>query len=404
MSNLEKRKVPKRRFKEFENAPAWEQRKLGEVAEITMGQSPRSSNYTDNPSDYILVQGNADMKDGKVFPKVWTTEITKTANCGDIILSVRAPVGEVGKTEYNVVLGRGVSGVKGNEFIFQSLKKMNYVGYWNRFSTGSTFESINSNDIKDAKITIPSEQEQKQIGSFFNQLDTLITLQQRKLNKLNNLKKSYLAEMFPAEGERKPKRRFAGFTDDWEQRELGDNLKSIHTGTSLLGSDSNLGMPLLKMGNINRGYFSLNKIEFLRKDANIDNLDLVKKGDFLFNTRNTLELVGKGATWTGTSDNYAFNSNIARFTFKGIDTVFFNYLYNTESMIKQIHSRATGTTSVAAVYPRDIVSISYLIPKLTEQKKIGCFFNQLDNLITLHQRKIDKLKKLKDAYLNEMFV
>ena len=187
-------KFPQLRFAGF--ADAWEQRKLGEEAQLTMGQSPNSENYTKNPDDYILVQGNADMKNGRVVPRVWTTQITKKAEKSDLILSVRAPVGDIGKTDYDVVLGRGVAAIKGNEFIFQQLGKMKLTGYWTRYSTGSTFESINSNDIKDAKIMVPVEEEQQKIGAFFKQLDDTIVLHQRKLEKLQELKKGYLQKMF----------------------------------------------------------------------------------------------------------------------------------------------------------------------------------------------------------------
>ncbi|MBF7140473.1 restriction endonuclease subunit S [Pediococcus pentosaceus] len=187
-------KFPQLRFAGF--ADAWKQRKLGEEAQLTMGQSPNSENYTKNPDDYILVQGNADMKNGRVVPRVWTTQITKKAEKSDLILSVRAPVGDIGKTDYDVVLGRGVAAIKGNEFIFQQLGKMKLTGYWTRYSTGSTFESINSNDIKDAKIMVPVEEEQQKIGVFFKQLDDTITLHQRKLEKLQELKKGYLQKMF----------------------------------------------------------------------------------------------------------------------------------------------------------------------------------------------------------------
>nr|WP_282185802.1 restriction endonuclease subunit S [Streptococcus intermedius] len=189
--------VPKIRFPEFKNAPAWEQRKLGEVAEITMGQSPNSANYTNNPSDHILVQGNADMRNGYVHPRVWTTQVTKTAKKGALIISVRAPVGDVGKTEYNVVLGRGVAAIQGNEFIFQLLSKMKINGYWEKLSTGSTFESINSNDLKDASISLPSLPEQTAIGDFFSTLDRSIALHQRKLEHLKLRKKALLQKMFP---------------------------------------------------------------------------------------------------------------------------------------------------------------------------------------------------------------
>ena len=185
---------PEIRFVGFNDA--WEQCLLGNVAKITMGQSPNSENYTENPSDYILVQGNADMKEGRVVPRVWTTQVTKTADKGDLILSVRAPVGDIGKTDYDVVLGRGVAAIKGNEFLFQSLGKMKQNGYWTKLSTGSTFESINSNDTKEAQILLPSIEEQAKIGAFFSAIDTLLTLHQRELDSLKDMKKSLLQQMF----------------------------------------------------------------------------------------------------------------------------------------------------------------------------------------------------------------
>ncbi|ANM75743.1 restriction endonuclease subunit S [Lactiplantibacillus plantarum] len=200
-----------------------------------------------------------------------------------------------------------------------------------------------------------------------------------------------------------PRLRFKGFTDPWEEHKFENNIVSIQTGTNLLGTDANEGTPLLKMGNIQRGYFSFNKLEYLDSNSNVESENIVNYGDFLFNTRNTLELVGKGATWTGMSGKYAFNSNIARFKFNGIDTIFFNYLYNTQQVISQVHARAVGTTSVAAVYPRDLNSLLYYLPSIEEQKKIGSFFNQLDNTIALHQRKLAKLKKLKQGYLQKLF-
>ena len=187
-------KVPELRFAGF--ADDWEERKLGNEVLITMGQSPSSDNYTDNPNDYILVQGNADMKNGRVVPRVWTTQVTKQADKDDLILSVRAPVGDIGKTDYEVVIGRGVAALKGNEFIFQLLGKMKQNGYWKKLSTGSTFESINSIDIKETQILLPSDEEQQKIGSFFKQLDNTIVLHQRKLDLLKEQKKGFLQKMF----------------------------------------------------------------------------------------------------------------------------------------------------------------------------------------------------------------
>lgn len=185
---------PELRFPGFTDA--WEQCKLSDITEVIMGQSPSSKNYTDNPNDDILVQGNADLKDGKVVPRLWTKEITKTIDKGGIILTVRAPVGDVAKTDYKVVLGRGVAGIKGNDYIYQFLQKLQYNRYWVSLSSGSTFESINSNDIKDLIIDIPSIEEQTKISMLLNNVNSIITLHQRKLDHLQLQKKALLQQMF----------------------------------------------------------------------------------------------------------------------------------------------------------------------------------------------------------------
>ena len=186
--------IPGVRFKGFTDA--WEQRKLSDITDVIMGQSPSSKNYTDNPNDNILVQGNADLKDGKVIPRLWTKEITKTIDKDGIILTVRAPVGDVAKTDYKVVLGRGVAGIKGNDFIYQFLQKLQYNRHWVSLSSGSTFESINSNDIKDLIIDIPSIEEQNKISMLLNNVNSIITLHQRKLERLQEVKKGLLQKMF----------------------------------------------------------------------------------------------------------------------------------------------------------------------------------------------------------------
>ena len=186
--------IPEIRFKGFTDA--WEQRKLSDITEVIMGQSPSSRNYTDNPNDSILVQGNADLKDGKVVPRLWTKEITKTIDKDGIILTVRAPVGDVAKTDYKVVLGRGVAGIKGNDYIYQFLQKLQNDRYWVTLSSGSTFESINSKDIKDLIINIPSKEEQTKISTLLNNVNSIITLHQCKLERLQEVKKGLLQKMF----------------------------------------------------------------------------------------------------------------------------------------------------------------------------------------------------------------
>lgn len=185
---------PEIRFSGFTGA--WEQRKLDDISKITMGQSPDGSTYSKVPTGHILVQGNADLQNGWVKPRIWTTQVTKTAEAGDLIMSVRAPAGAMGKTAYNVVIGRGVAAIKANEFTFQVLLKLDVDGFWKNYSCGSTFDSLNSENIRNAQINIPQIEEQQKIGEVLHSLDTLVTLHQRKLEKLKNIKKSCLEKMF----------------------------------------------------------------------------------------------------------------------------------------------------------------------------------------------------------------
>ncbi|HEL1617152.1 TPA: restriction endonuclease subunit S [Streptococcus suis] len=403
MPNKE-RNIPKRRFKEFENADAWELRKLGEVAEIVMGQSPDSKNYTDNPLDNILVQGNADLRDGCVVPRVWTTQVTKTAEKGDLILSVRAPVGDVGRTNYNVVLGRGVAGIKGNEFIYHLLVKMKLFGYWTKLSTGSTFESINSDDIKNSIILFPSHPEQEAIGTFFSTLDRHITLHQRKLDKLKSVKQAYLSEMFPAEGERVPKRRFPGFTDAWELRPLGE-IGNTYTGLSGKTKDDfghGDGRFVTYMNVFSNPISLPEMVEAVEID---ESQNTVRYGDVLFTTSSeTPEEVGMSSVWLENTENTYLNSFCFGFRpVKKVNPYYLAYLLRSSGMRRKISFLAQGISRYN-ISKTKMMELEISIPNEKEQSAIGSFFSTLDQHITLHQRKLEKLKNLKKALLNELFV
>jgi len=190
------KKTPEIRFKGFTDD--WEQRKFDEITKITMGQSPKSNNYTNNPNDCLLIQGNADLDSARVVPRIWTTEITKKSYPNDIIFTVRAPVGEVARSSYFSTIGRGVCAFKGNEFLYQELVRKNEIKFWEKLSSGSTFDSINSEQLKNIYINMPKEiLEQDKIGKILGKLDNIITLHQRKYEKLKNIKQSLLEKMFP---------------------------------------------------------------------------------------------------------------------------------------------------------------------------------------------------------------
>ena len=400
---MENNKTPKIRFKGFTDP--WEQRKLGDIVPITMGQSPDGSTYSDKPSDYILVQGNADLQNGWVTPRIWTTQITKKADAGDLIMSVRAPAGAMGKTAYNAVIGRGVAAIKGNEFIYQLLVKMDSDGYWKTLSCGSTFESLNSNNIKNADVLIPNTDEQEKIGDYFANLDNLITLHQRKYNKLLNVKKSMLEKMFPKNGSNIPEIRFKGFTDPWEQRKLGD-LGSLKNGMNFSKDAMGHGYAFVNLQNI----FGNNVVEVkslgLAEASEKQLLEYsLQKGDVLF-VRSSVKLegVGEAALVAETLENTTYSGFIIRFRDEyGLNNDFKKFVFATKKVRDQIMSQATNSAN-KNISQSVLENLTFEIPSKDEQKQIGEYFSSLDNLITLHQRELEKLQNIKKSMLEKMFV
>ena len=378
-----KKKVPELRFKGFTDE--WEQRKLGDEVRIVMGQSPNSENYTDDPNDYILVQGNADMKNGRVLPRVWTTQVTKQAEKDDLILSVRAPVGDIGKTAYDVVIGRGVAAIKGNEFIFQNLGKMKSDGYWTRYSTGSTFESINSTDIKEAIISVPAIEEQDKIGSFFQQLDETIALHQRKLDLLKEQKKGYLQKMFPKNGAKVPELRFAGFADDWEDRKLSDIADRFdNLRVPITASDRKPG---------DTPYYGANGIQDYVEGFTHNGEFILVAEDGANDLKNYPVQYVNGKVWV---NNHAH-------VLQGKKTITDNkFLMNA---IKNFNIEPFLVGGGRAKLNADVMmKLNILLPTFVEQEKIGSLFSLLDKTIALHQRKLDLLKEQKKGFLQKMFV
>ena len=396
------------RFKKYNDV--WDNVKLTEIAPIVMGQSPDSKNYTDNPNDYILVQGNADMQNGRVVPRVWTTQITKLAEKGDLILSVRAPVGDIGKTDYNVVLGRGVAAIKGNEFLFQLLTKMKQYHYWARFSTGSTFESINSNDIKSAEIYLPSPAEQQAIGSLFRTLDDLLASYKENLANYQSLKATMLSKMFPKVGQRVPEIRLDGFEGDWRIVKLGDVLSELKSGLSRELSNDDIGLPVIRANNISDGNLNLDRdIKYWFKEdpkwANTANY-FVKKNDILVNFINSEAKMGTAAIVSREPDRETiYTTNILKLTVKEDYYPYFIYLMtfvqSYQNYIKSITKPAVNQASFTTV---EFKKYEFLCPAFQEQQAIGACFSNLDNLINSHKEKISQLETLKKKLLQDMFI
>ena len=374
----EKQNIPEIRFEGFTDP--WEQRKLEEVALVTMGQSPNGACYTDNPNDAVLVQGNADLKDGWVSPRVWTTEITKTAKAGDLIMSVRAPVGAMGKTAYDVVLGRGVAGIAGNEFLFQALSKKEAEGYWSTVSAGSTFDSINGDELRNTPVDYPrSKPEREAVGSCLSRIDCLITLHQRKYDKLCTVKKSMLDKMFPKPGETEPEIRFEGFTDPWEQREFGELYRPVSEKNDLsFGRDR-----VISVANM---YF--NPAVYVTEDSYLATYNVMRLGDIAFEGNRSKRFAhGRFVENTIGDGIVSHVFKVFRHVGDNYDLSYWKHAINNEKLMKDVLTRSTkASTMMHELVTADFLEESTLVPSLSEQRAIGAAIDSIDNLITLHQR------------------
>ena len=260
------------------------------------------------------------------------------------------------------------------------------------------------NKLKKMYLTVPTTiEEQKMISKYMLELDHLITLHQRKCDETKKLKKFMLQKMFPKNGENNPEIRFAGFTDDWEQRKLGDSLLLLKDGTHGTHADANEGPLLLSAKNIKDGTIkwddtdrriSLEEYEKIHSKFNL------KSGDVLLTIVGS---IGETAILQD-SESLTFQRSVA--FLRPQNDITSEFLYSeiqSEHFQKELESRKS-TSAQPGIYLGDLAEIPLYFPSvIDEQKKIGQYFSTLDHLITLHQRKCDKLKLIKKFMLQNMF-
>ena len=270
--------------------------------------------------------------------------------------------------------------------------------------TGTGQKVLSFLDLQKMKVRVPSYDEQKEIAAYFENLDHLITLHQRKYDKLVVIKKSMLEKMFPKNGQTKPEIRFSGFTDDWEQRKLGEVLSLLKDGTHGTHQDAEEGPYLLSAKNIKNGQII------------IDDSSDRKISEDEFNqihTKFTLENGDILLTIVGSIGESAILENVGKFTFQRsvaflrpseeMTSRFLKTEIESVQFQKELNDRKSQSAQ-PGVYLGDLSKIPIYITSKEEQKKIGECFSNLDHLITLHQRELEKLKKIKLSMLEKMFV
>jgi type I restriction enzyme, S subunit len=237
----------------------------------------------------------------------------------------------------------------------------------------------------------PSLKEQTAIATALSDTDALINSLEKLIAKKRNIKQGAMQALL------KPKK-------GWVVKRLGDILKKTQLGGNYQNAESVTQWPLIKMGNLQRGNISTNKIEYI-KDAIPSESDRVNYGDLLFNTRNTLELVGKIAIWRNELPTAYFNSNLMRLTFLPnfvYSTFFMNYVLNRKDFVLKLREIATGTTSVAAIYTRDLNQLEVTLPPLEEQGYIQTILSDMDSEIQALESKLSKYKQIKAGMMQNL--
>ncbi len=384
--------VPEVRFKGFTDD--WEQHKLGEVAKVTMGQSPSSKNYTDNPNDYVLVQGNADLKSNEISPRVWTKEVTKKVHKGEFIMTVRAPVGYLATANMDAVIGRGVAAIDGNKYLYYLLQTKLLDRTWEKLSSGSTFESISSNDIKNLEIKVTETEEEKLIAKLMDTVTYFVTLQQRKLEQLKQLKRAMLQQLFADKNCKQPILRFKSFNDNWEERKLSD-IANYRNGKA---HEQYIDM---------NGIYTVVNSKFISTNGKVKKfsnkpIELLKKGEIAFVLSDVPKGKALAKAYLIDSDNkYSLNQRIAGITPSSDINSYFLYVLMNRNRYFLKFDDGVGQTNLSK---KDIEEFKENYPLFDEQQKIANLFSQIQTLISLQQNKHTQLIALKKYLLQKLFI
>ena len=388
----EQAKVPAIRFAGFTDP--WEQRKLGDVAPLQRGFDLPVNQMTPGPYPVVMSNGIGG----------WHSKYMVK---GPGVVTGRS--GTIGSLHYieqnfwphNTSLW--VTSFNGNEprFIYWLYASIGL----ERFGSGSGVPTLNRNDVHDLRVGFPCDvAEQRRIGTFFSRLDTLITLHQRKYDKLVVFKKSMLEKMFPKDGESVPEIRFAGFTDPWEQRKLG-NCGTTYSGLS--------GKTKEDFGHGNARFVPYTNV-FDNPLADTERLEAVEidssqnkvaYGDVFFTVSSeTPDEVGMSSVWLSDQDDVYLNSFCFGYRQDStFDPHYLAYMLRSSSIRSDLTLLAQGISRFN-ISKNKVMELSVAVPSAAEQKQIGQYFARLDSLITLHQRKLELLRNIKKSLLDKMFV
>ncbi len=383
---------PRIRFKGYTDA--WEQRKLNEVSYIQKGQQLGKTEMTASGAFYVL--------NGGMDPSGYARQFNTPANT----ISISEGGNSCGYVSLN--LERFWSG--GHNYTLQNLKidtiflyqwlKGNEKGIM-ALRVGSGLPNIQKSALSDINVSYPNVSEQKEIAAILLKIDNLITLHQRKYDKFVNIKKALLEKMFPQGDETTPKIRFKGFTDAWEQRKLGEMVNEVTR------TDPESNAPIM-MITANNGFIEQSdRYAFDNAGESLKKYILLEKGELAYN-HGASKLRPYGSCFALTTVEKARIPFVYHcFSAKNQNSEFLSIELNSDNVEKQLRrivssgARMDGLLNISF---KEYSTVELSLPKTEEQDNISYCFRMFDNLITLHQRQLEKLKNIKSALLEKMFV
>lgn len=405
-------KKPNIRFAGFEDD--WEQRKLGEVCSEIGDGLHSAPKYNDN-GEVFFINGN-NLVDGHiVIDPLKTRRVSKETfeknnkhlDNNTLLLSINGTIGNLAYYQgEQVMLGKSIAYLKVNGidhfFLYTSLQTAEILNSFMISLTGTTIKNLGLEAIKNTIIAVPKLEEQHKIGVYFSALDHLITLHQRKCDELKKVKKFMLQKMFPKKGEKNPEIRFDGFTNDWEQRKLGDYLEvsKQKNKRESFGREDVLSVS---------GEFGIvNQIEFQGRSfagVSVVNYGVVEYGDVVY-TKSPLKSNPYGIVKTNKGKSGIVSTLYAVYKPKNnVESEFVQIYFESDfRMNTYMHPLVNkGAKNDMKVSDENALKGPVVFPQIEEQRVISQYFKQLDHLITLHQRKCEELKNVKKYMLQNMF-
>ena len=399
-----KKLKPEIRFAGFTDD--WEQCKLGNIADVRDGTHSSPIYYEEGfplVTSKNLKENGLDLTDVSFISMEDYLEINKRSkvNYGDILLGLIGTIGNPVLVDSVGFAIKNVGLIKNSEnfykyFLIQILKSSIFENYVSQKNTGNTQKFLGLDTLRNFQFLCPSKEEQTQIGNFFKQLDDTIALHQRTLEKYQKLKISYLEKMFPKGNELYPELRFPNFTDAWEQRKLGE-IVDVFDGTHQTPKYTDKGIMFL----------SVEDIKTLKSEKYISEEDFKKEFKYFPEIGDVLMTrIGDVGTTNVicSTQPIAYYVSLALLKNKNSDPYFLSTVISSGSVQSDIWKRTLHIAFPKKINKSEIEKVIIPLPSYVEQTQIGNFFKQLDDTIALHQREVEKYKKIKQSYLEKMFI